>query len=76
MKTDAGSITGEELGLRIIQGLRVYKEMRIARDKIIPPGLYQPNAETLAAFADIERGGLKRFDSVDALFADLEGSKN
>jgi len=38
---------------------------RIARDKI------QPNAETLAAFAEIERGGLKRFDSVEALFDDL-----
>ena len=38
---------------------------RIARDKI------QPNAETLAAFAEIERGGLKQFDSVESLFADL-----
>lgn len=45
---------------------------RIARDKIIPPGLFQPNAETLAAFAEIERGGLKQFDSVEALLADLQ----
>ena len=45
---------------------------RIARDMIIPPGLFQPNAETLAAFAEIERGGLKQFDSVEALLADLQ----
>lgn len=44
---------------------------RIAQDKAIPPALFQPNAETLAAFAEIERGELKQFDSVDALFADL-----
>lgn len=45
---------------------------RIAQDMIIPPGLFQPNAETLAAFAEIERGGLKQFDSVEALLADLQ----
>ena len=42
---------------------------RIARDKI------QPNAETLAACAEIERGGLKRFDSVEALVDDLHEEK-
>lgn len=44
---------------------------RIAQDKAIPPTLFQPNAETLAAFAGIEPDGLKRFDSVDALSENL-----
>jgi DNA-damage-inducible protein J len=57
-------------GLTVSDVIRVLMT-RIAQDKIIPPGLFQPNEETLAAFAEIERGGLKRFDSVDALFADL-----
>lgn len=57
-------------GLTVSDVVRVLMT-RIAQDKIIPPGLFQPNAETLAAFAEIERGGLKQFDAVDALFADL-----
>ncbi|MEW5887203.1 MAG: type II toxin-antitoxin system RelB/DinJ family antitoxin [Pseudomonadota bacterium] len=60
----------EAAGLTVSDVVRVLMT-RIARDKAIPPGLFQPNAETLAAFAEIERGGLKRFDSVDDLFADL-----
>jgi len=60
----------EASGLTVSGVVRVLMT-RIAQDKIIPPGLFQPNAETLAAFAEIERGGLKRFDSVEALFADL-----
>jgi len=60
----------EASGLTVSDVVRVLMT-RIARDKIIPPGLFQPNAETLAAFAEVERGGLQRFDSVDALFADL-----
>ncbi len=57
-------------GLTVSDVVRVLMT-RIAKDKVIPPGLFQPNAETLAAFAEIERGGLKRFDTVDDLFADL-----
>lgn len=57
-------------GLTVSDVVRVLMT-RIARDKIIPPGLFQPNAQTLAAFTEVERGGLQRFDSVDALFAEL-----
>ena len=60
----------EASGLTVSDVVRVLMT-RIARDKIIPPGLFQPNEETLSAFAEIERGGLKQFDSVEALFADL-----
>jgi DNA-damage-inducible protein J len=57
-------------GLTVSDVVRVLMT-RIAHDKAIPAGLFQPNAETLAAFAEVERGGLKQFDSVDALFDDL-----
>ena len=57
-------------GLTVSDVVRVLMT-RIAQDKSIPTVLFQPNAETLAAFAEIERGGLKRFDSIDALFVDL-----
>lgn len=57
-------------GLTVSDVVRVLMT-RIAQDKAIPAMLFQPNAETLAAFAEVERGELKRFESVDALFADL-----
>lgn len=57
-------------GLTVSDVVRVLMT-RIAQDKAIPAALFQPNAATLAAFAEIERGGLKRFGSVDALFEDL-----
>ena len=57
-------------GLTVSDVVRVLMT-RIAQDKMIPPALFQPNEETLAAFAEVERGGLQQFDSVDALFADL-----
>ncbi len=47
---------------------------RIAHEKAIPPALFQPNAETLKAFAEVERGGMQRFVSVDALFDDLQAN--
>lgn len=57
-------------GLTVSDVVRVLMT-RIAQDRAIPSGLFQPNAETLAAFAEVERGSLQRFASVDALFADL-----
>jgi DNA-damage-inducible protein J len=57
-------------GLTVSDVVRVLMT-RIAQDKAIPSALFQPNAETLEAFAEIERGGLKRFATVDELFDDL-----
>ena len=57
-------------GLTVSDVVRVLM-IRIAQDKAIPPTLFQPNEKTLAAFAEIENGDLKQFDSVDALFEDL-----
>jgi len=68
----------QEVATRVIQasGLTVSDVVRvlmtrIAQDKVIPPALFQPSAETLAAFEEIERGNLQSFDSVDSLFASL-----
>jgi DNA-damage-inducible protein J len=57
-------------GLTVSDVVRVLM-VRIAQDRAIPPSLFQPNAKTREAFAEIESGNLKRFDSVDALFEDL-----
>lgn len=57
-------------GLTVSDVVRVLMT-RIAQDKAIPSALFHPNAETLEAFAEIERGGMKRFATVDALLDDL-----
>jgi len=67
---DAANAVIRASGLTVSDVVRVLMT-RIAQDKRIPSALFRPNAETLAAFAEIERGGLKQFDSVDDLFADL-----
>ena len=51
----------------VVRGLMT----RIAEERAIPTALFRPNAETLAAFDEIDRGGMKRFGSIDALFEDL-----
>lgn len=57
-------------GLTVSDVVRVLMT-RIAQDKAIPPALFQPNPETLAAFVEFDDGHLKRFQSVDELFEDL-----
>lgn len=67
---DAASQVINAAGLTVSDVVRVLMT-RIAEDKAIPLELFRPKAETLAAFAEIERGGLKRFNTVDDLFEDL-----
>ena len=67
---DAANAVIRASGLTVSDVVRVLMT-RIAHDRALPLDLFQPNAETLAAFAEIERGEGKTFDSVDALFADL-----
>src|SRR3546814_5881102 len=57
---DAASQVIQASGLTVSDVVRVLMT-RIAQDKEIPAALFQPNAETLAAFAEVERGGLERF---------------
>jgi len=44
---------------------------RVAADKALPFNLQVPNATTAAAMEEARRGGLKSFDSVPDLMADL-----
>jgi len=67
---DAANTVIRACGLSVSDVVRVLMT-RIAQDKKIPLELFQPNAETLAAFAEVERGGLQSFDSVDSLFEEL-----
>ena len=43
----------------------------IADEKSVPLDLFQPNAETLAAFREVEQGQLQSFDTLDELYACL-----
>ncbi|MDR2127656.1 MAG: type II toxin-antitoxin system RelB/DinJ family antitoxin [Burkholderiaceae bacterium] len=67
---DVANAVIQASGLTVSDVVRVLMT-RIAQDKRIPLELFQPNAETLAAFAEIERGDLQQFDSVEDLFAHL-----
>ena len=44
---------------------------RIAREKALPLAPFTPNAETVAAMKEARHGKAARFNSVDALVADL-----
>ena len=56
-------------GLTVSDVVRVLMT-RIAQDKRIPSDLFQPNAETLEAFAEIERGEMETV-TLDELRATL-----
>lgn len=45
--------------------------VRVNLSQIEPPREFRPNAETLEAFAQIERGEYKTFNTVEELMADL-----
>jgi DNA-damage-inducible protein J len=45
--------------------------VRVAREKSFPFDLHEPNAETMEAIEEARRGGLKRFNTVAELMADL-----
>ncbi|MDT0643700.1 type II toxin-antitoxin system RelB/DinJ family antitoxin [Zunongwangia sp. F363] len=58
----------EKKGVEIVKPALVKK----AKSKSYPVSKNVPNAETLKAMEEAEKGiGVKRFDSVDALFEDL-----
>lgn len=46
--------------------------IRLAAEKALPFSVYAPNPATLEAIDEIGRGGMAKFASVDALFADLD----
>ena len=60
----------EAMGLSISDAIRLLM-MRIADEHRLPFEVKVPNAKTRKAIADLQAGKGKRFDSVDALMADL-----
>lgn len=58
------------MGLSVSDAVRVLLT-RVAAEKSLPFEVKAPNAETVAAMKDARAGGLRSFDSVSELMADL-----
>ena len=58
------------MGLSVSDAIRLLM-LRVADEKRLPFEVKVPNKKTLAAMAELEAGGGKSFDSVEALMADL-----
>lgn len=58
------------MGLTVSDACRMMLT-KIAREKRLPFGTEEPNAESLAAIREIEEGRGVRFNSAEALFEDL-----
>ncbi|HYG28821.1 MAG TPA: type II toxin-antitoxin system RelB/DinJ family antitoxin [Allosphingosinicella sp.] len=59
------------MGLTVSDAVRLMLT-RVAHDKALPFEPLRPNAETIAAMQEARRGGLKRFETIEALMADLD----
>jgi len=71
LKTDAEKVL-KTVGVRPSDALTMlYRQVVIQQG--IPFEVRIPNKETRAAMRELDRGGGKRFDSVDALFEDALG---
>lgn len=60
----------EAMGLSISDAIRLLM-LRIADEQRLPFDVKVPNAATREAMAELEAGKGARFDSIDALMADL-----
>ena len=63
------------MGLSVSDAIRLML-VRVVSDKALPFDVRIPNAETQAAMRDIQKGKVKRFDSVEALMADLNDDED
>jgi DNA-damage-inducible protein J len=70
VKEEAAAVLAA-IGLTVSDAVRMMLT-RVAHDKALPFEPLIPNAETVAAMKEARSGGLKRFDSVEALMADLD----
>jgi DNA-damage-inducible protein J len=66
IKREAGAVLAS-LGLSVSDALRMLLT-RVARDKALP---FEPSQETQEAMREAQQGKLSRFDTVEALMADL-----
>ncbi len=58
------------MGLSVSDAVRMLL-VRIATEQALPFEIRAPNAETITAIQELEAGDGRRFDSVEALMADL-----
>lgn len=70
IKAEAATVLAA-MGLTVSDAVRLLLT-RVARDKRLPFEPLVPNAETIAAMEEARAGGLRSFDSVEALMADLD----
>jgi DNA-damage-inducible protein J len=68
---DEAAIVLDSMGLTISDAMRMLLT-RVAREKALPFDPFVPNAETIAAMMDARVGRTRKFDSVEALMADLD----
>ena len=69
VKAEASAVLAT-MGLTVSDAVRLLLT-RVAHDKALPFEPFRPNAETIAAMEEARASGLERFDSVEALLADL-----
>ncbi len=69
IKEEAAAVLGA-IGLTVSDAVRLLLT-RVAREGALPFELLTPNETTIAAMKEARRGGLRSFDSVDALMNDL-----
>lgn len=69
LKNEAKAVLAA-MGLSLSDAIRLML-VRVASDKALPFDVRIPNGETQAAIRDIQDGNVTRFDSVEALMADL-----
>jgi DNA-damage-inducible protein J len=67
---EEASIVLASMGLTVSDAVRLLLT-RVAVEKELPFAPLIPNAETIAAIKRCRRGGLKSFDSIEALMEDL-----
>lgn len=69
LKNEATAVLSA-MGLSVSDAIRLML-VRVVSDKALPFDVRIPNAQTQAAMRDIQQGNVTRFDSVEALMADL-----
>ena len=69
LKKDATAVLSA-MGLSVSDAIRMML-VRVVADRALPFDVRIPNKETQAAMREIEQGKVIRFDSVEALMADL-----
>lgn len=69
VKDEAAAVL-KGMGLTVSDAVRLML-MRVAREKTLPFDVRSPSAATREAIAELEVSGGPRFDSVEALMADL-----